>query len=120
MPAHKVNLLILQGETFEPIFHWKTGSDPATATAVDLTDCEARAHFRASVEAEDFLLELTDANGRIVLGTTDGSIQLLLSATETAAIEWREAVYDLEIEFPSGRVVRRMEGKVKVSPEVTR
>jgi hypothetical protein len=35
-------------------------------------------------------------------------------------LNWTTAVYDLEIEFPDGTVVRRMAGSVVVSPEVTR
>lgn len=119
MPAHKVKLPIEQGATFDNTYTWKTGSRTA-ATPVDLTGCVARAQFRPEITSELVLLELTTENGRIELGGVDGTIRLRLSATDTAAITWADAVYDLEIEFADGRVVRRMAGAVSVSPEVTR
>lgn len=119
MPAHKVPLKIDQGATFDTTYTWKAG--PAKAPApVDLTGCVARAHVRADLAAPLILLELTTENGRIELGGVAGTIRIHLNATDTAAIDWESGVYDLEIEFPDGRVVRRMAGGVSVSPEVTR
>jgi len=121
MPApFKYPLEIIQGATFDDIVFWKTGATLAAATPVDLTGCVARAHVRDSIESEVVLLELTTENGRIALGGASGSIQMLLSATETAALDWASGVYDLEIEFSSGYVRRFLYGGVSVSPEVTR
>lgn len=119
MPAHKVPLKIDQGATFDEVFTWKAG--PAgSAAPVDLTGCVARAHIRAEVSSPAVLLALTTENGRIELGGVAGTIRIHLSATDTTAIDWDTGVYDLEIEFPDGRVVRRMAGPVSVSPGVTR
>lgn len=120
MPAHKVKLEIDQGATFDKTFTWMAGANKANAVPVDLTGCKARAQFREELESEVVLLELTTENQRIELGGPNGEIRLLISATDTAALNWTAAVYDLEIEFPDGRVVRRMAGSVVVSPEVTR
>ena len=117
---HKVPLRIYQGATFEKTCVWKTGSTASSAVPVNLTGCIARAHFRSTVDSSVVLLALTTENGRIALGGPTGSIALFISATDTAAIGWKSAVYDLEIEFPDQRVVRRMYGGVAVSPEVTR
>lgn len=119
MPAHKVKLEIDQGATFDKTFTWKTGTRD-NATPVDLTGCKARAQFREEVESTAVLLDLTTDNNRIQLGGAAGTIRLLISAADTAAIAWPSAVYDLEVEFPDGTVVRRMAGSVVVSPEVTR
>lgn len=119
MPAHKVKLEIDQGATFDKTFTWKTGTRD-NATPVDLTGCKARAQFREEVESTAVLLELTTDNHRIQLGGAAGTIRLLISAEDTAALAWPTAVYDLEVEFPDGTVVRRMAGSVVVSPEVTR
>lgn len=120
MPAHKVKLEIDQGATFDKTFTWKTGSAKASAIPVDLTGCKARSHFRAEVESAEVLLELTTENQRIVLGAEAGTIRMVISAADTAAMNWNSGVFDLEIEFPDGTVVRRMAGSVVVSPEVTR
>ena len=121
MPApFKYPLKIIQGATFDDIVFWKTGATLATSTPVNLTVCTARAQVRESVESDTVLLELTTDNGHIELGGPDGSIRLLISATDTAALNWTSGVYDLEVEFPNGYVVRLLHGSVSVSPEVTR
>ncbi|WP_043004854.1 hypothetical protein [Comamonas testosteroni] len=119
MSAHKVKLEIDQGATFDKTITWKTGTK-VQSVPVDLTGCKARSQFRETVESETVLLELTTENGRIVLGGPTGEIRILITATDTAALQWSAAVYDLEIEFPNGTVVRRFAGSVAVSPEVTR
>lgn len=119
MPAHKVPLKIDQGATFDQTYTWKAGP-PTSAVPVDLTGCTARSQVRADLQDNQVLLELTTENDRIELGGASGTIRLHLSAADTAAIAREAGVYDLEIEFPGGRVVRRMAGTVSVSPEQTR
>ena len=117
MPAHKVPLKIEQGATFDQPYTWKAG---APAAPVDLTGCTARAQVRPEIDSDTVLMDLTTENGRIELGGVLGTIRLYIAAADTAAIAWESGVYDLEIEFAGGRVVRRMAGSVSVSPEVTR
>lgn len=119
MPAHKVKLEIDQGATFDKTFTWLVGA-PRNAVAVDLTDCTARAQVRADIDSPDVLLQLTTENRRILLGGATGEIRLHIDAATTSAIDWESGVYDLEIQFPNGTVVRRMAGSVIVSREVTR
>ena len=66
------------------------------------------------------LLDLSTDNGGIVLGGTAGTVKIVLTDTQTAAIDWTAAVHDLEIRFPSGFVRRHIQGNISVSPEVTR
>lgn len=117
MAAFKVGISILQGETFSRVFTWNAGEPPAP---VDLTGCQARMQVRAQVASPDVLLELSTANGRIVLGGPAGTIALQLSATDTAALGFVAAVYDLEIVHADATVRRLLAGQVKLSPEVTR
>lgn len=119
MPAHKVKLEIDQGATFDKTFTWKTGTRD-NAVPVDLTGCKARSHFREEMNSDSVLIGLSTDNGRIVLGGPTGEIRILIHAADTASFNWSSGVYDLEIEFPNGTVVRRMAGSVVVSPEVTR
>lgn len=120
MPAHKVNLDIEQGATFDKTYTWMSGASRDTAVPVDLTSCKARAQIREEIDSPDVQLELTTENGRIILGGPAGTIRLLVSAADTSAIDWDAGVYDLEVEFADGHVVRRMAGCVRVSQEVTR
>lgn len=117
MAAFKVPLKIDQGSTFDKLVTWKAGTNPAP---VNLTGCTARAQIRADVDSATVLLSMTTENGRIQLGGAAGTIRILLSATETAALNFDSAVYDLEIVWPDGRVERKMRGSVVVSREVTR
>ena len=117
MASFNVPFTILQGETYDETLTWKVG-DPAVA--VDLTGYTARAQVRSSVTSSIVLLELTTENGGIVLGGAAGTIQRIVSAADTAAITWKNAVYDLEVIDAGGAVRRLMSGKVTVSLEVTR
>ncbi len=113
----RYDMTIYQGATFDVTLTWKTG-DPATA--VNLTTYTARMQLRSTVESSTVALELTDANGRLILGGAAGTIRLLLTATDTAALAQGGYAYDLELVTASGTVTRLVEGRVTVSPEVTR
>lgn len=117
MAAYRVALTALQGETFDEAFAWKAG---IPALPVDLTGCSARMQVRAELASPAVLIELTSANGRIVIDAPNGGITLRLSAAETAALTFTRAVYDLEIVYADGRVRRLLEGSFKVKGEVTR
>jgi hypothetical protein len=84
---------------------------------VDLTGATARMQIRAQVGGA-VLLELTTANGGLAF-TGPGTITRTLSAAQTAALTWTEAVYDLEVEYADGTVQRYLQGDVTVSREVT-
>ena len=70
--------------------------------------------------ATDLVIELTTVNGRIVLGGAAGTIQLLIDATDTKALDPQlKSRYDLELEDASGTVTRLVQGTVKVSENIT-
>lgn len=124
MPAAKLAtaLLIEQGATFRKAFSWKSG---VPATPVDLTGCTARMHIRTEIDATAVLLELNTENGRIAIAPLDGRVALTISAADTkgaALLQLVEqpGVFDLEIIHPDLSVTRLVQGKVKVSKEVTR
>ncbi len=116
MAAGKLNFIIEQGTTFSHSLTWLDESE----SAVNLTGFTARMQVRPNITEETVLLELTTENGRIVItNPLTGTIELLVTAADTAAITWSSGVYDLEM--VSGSVVTRLvEGKIKVSKEVTR
>lgn len=107
---------------------FNTGSMPAYQsggvltyyTPLDLTGFTARMHIRASVGSADVLLELSTENGGIAIDPATGTITLSISATDTAALTWRQGVYDLELTDGAGVVTRLARGRVAVCPEVTR
>lgn len=114
-PAN-IKLQIYQGATFRKRLRWLNPDK----TPIDLTGCTARMQVREEVESAAVLLELTTENGRIALGGTAGTMDLLIDAGTTAAITWGGGVWDLEIVHPGGEVTRLAQGSCCVSPEVTR
>lgn len=116
MAAAKLKLSIEQGATFRKLFTWTAGTPAVT---VDLTGCTARMQLRSELASSAPLVTLTTENGGITLGGTAGTIELLISATSTAAFTWTSAVFDLEI-VNAGVVTRLLYGTVSVSQEVTR
>lgn len=120
MAPFKHNLKILQGATFNDLVTWKTGVTLESATPVDLTGCTGRSQIRAKIESPDVLASFTTENGGLELGGALGTIRHKMNAVASAALTWKTGVYDTEIIFPDGTVVRRMAGSVSVSPEVTR
>ena len=113
----KRKLTILQGATFRKRWTWKPGGVP-----MDFTGCKARMQVRAEIDSTVVLLELTTENGGVVLGAGPGTIDLYISATDTALIAWESGVFDLEIQYAAGpdEVDRLIYGTVTVSREVTR
>lgn len=84
---------------------------------VDLTGVTARMQIRAGVGGA-LLLDLTTENDGLAI-TGPGTLTRTLSAAQTAALAWTEAVYDLEVEYADGTVQRYLQGAVTVSREVT-
>lgn len=120
MSAVRQNLVIEQGATFVFNINWMQEDE---TTPVDITGFTARMHIRDNIDAVDpALVELTTENSRITLGGTSGTIQLSISAVDTAAITFTEGVYDLELVNTGGTgdVTRLTYGGVEVRPEVTR
>ena len=117
MSAGKLKITIDQGATFRKRMTWTTGDPPLP---VDLTGCTARMQIRDEIADADPLITLTTENNGIVLDDVLGTIDLYISDTDTAAIEWTTGVYDLEIILANGDVRRLLYGPVTVTPEVTR
>lgn len=113
MAAHKVNLDVDQGATFDKLWAWKSGGQP-----VNLTGCTARAQVRPDVSSNTVLFDMTTANGMLTLGGSAGTIRITI--TDEATADARSGVYDLFIDFPGGTSVRRMAGSFTVTAGVTR
>jgi len=109
----KHNLVCEQGATFTFQFTIKSGD-----TVWNLTNYTATMTVRPFVGASTTTVTATNANGKIVLGGTAGTVAVTLSSTQTAALEAGRYVYDFVLN--SGTVVTRLlEGKFVVTPAVT-
>lgn len=113
------NITCQQGATFQRQVTW---TDSAR-DAYNLTGYTARMQVRSNVTSNTIIATLSTTagnTGTITLGGTAGTVDLLISATNTAALTAGQYVYDLELVSGGGVVTRLLEGNFKVTAEVTR
>ncbi len=126
MSAGKYTFIVEQGATTDFEIKWTD----VNGSKVDLTGYEARMQIRSdygssgtlfaalssTLESDGSGLNLSGSNGTTPLSS--GSIGVFISAATSSAFTFTEARYDLEM--VSGSVVTRLlEGKIKLSKEVT-
>jgi hypothetical protein len=113
VPATVWDVAIEQGATWTAAL---------TMTDRDLTGCTARMQIRETVASPSTLLSLTSdpEAGIAIEAGPPGVVTITISATQTAAMTWRNGVYDLELVSPNGAVERLLKGDVTVDFEVTR
>lgn len=109
------NIVCDQGATFNRIFTWQDSS----GIPINLTNYTARMQVRDTVSSVSTLLSLTTENGGISLGGAAGTVTIIASATQTAAIAAGCYVYDIELVFDAV-VTRLVQGQFTVDAEVTR
>lgn len=85
---------------FDEQYCWKD----ELGAAYDFTGCTARMQLRDAATGA-LILELSTANGRIVLGSTDPNIVLHVEETDLAALAPAKASWDLLILYPTGHTV---------------
>ena len=120
--AGKLDLTIEKGSTFERVFTWKTkDTETGQLTPVNLAGYKARCMFREVIEDAIPFLTLTTENGRILIEDLTGIIRLNIPAEMSTSVIPERGVWDLELYTPDETfVIRLLEGKVKLKPEVTR
>ena len=116
MAAAQYDFVIEQGTTFVKSFCWKdSNGDP-----INLTGYSALMHVRTSVTSDTVLMEFSTANNRIQITPDEGKVDLILSSTETSAIDWKKGRYDIELISDNGTVTRLVYGVISISKEITR
>lgn len=104
-----------QGSTFALTISW-LDSDGA---GINLSTYAARMDVRPTIESSTRTLALTTENGGIAFGAATGTIELRITAEQTAALAAGDYVYDLEL-VSGAAVTRILEGAFTVRAEVTR
>jgi hypothetical protein len=113
--AGQYDITIGQGSRFSLALSYEAPE----GSAVDFTDSTARMQVRPKFGSGTVLFELSTSNGGITLGA-DGSVQLSKPASETAALTFSRAVYDLEITPPTGEPYKLIRGNVYLTRELTK
>jgi hypothetical protein len=126
MAAGRYSFVIEQGATTNFQINWTD----ASGSAIDLTGYHARMQIRPGVESDTVYLSLSsslesDGTGINLSGSNfvtplqSGSMAIYISADVTEDLNFNEAFYDLEL-VRQNTVTRLLEGKVKLSKNVTR
>jgi hypothetical protein len=116
MTAATNNFIIDQGADWFITVVYKN----STGTAINLTGYTAALQIRDTYADSTTDLSLTSPSGGIVITGATGTISITATAAQTAAIAAGTYVYDLEITSSGGIVTRLIQGRISVSPQVTR
>ena len=131
MSAGRYSFTVEQGTTVDFRIDYKDSNN----RPVDLTNYQSRMQIRTSPGSSTIIcslsssllpdgtgLNMTPISGSTTLPKSSGSIGIYISAATSSAFTFSEASYDLEIVSGSTNpyVVRILEGKVRLSQEVTR
>jgi hypothetical protein len=127
MAAAKYSFTIEQGATTDFQLDWTDDS----GNPIDLTGMHARMQVRPAVESSEIFLNLSSSlsdscgTGLNLSGSSgtnplsSGSIGVYISAHSSSLLTFGEAYYDLEV-VSGCEVYRLLEGKVRLSKNVTR
>lgn len=110
----RYDITIEQGATWSRTVRYETDA----GAAIDLTGYTARMQVRTDYAATSTLASITSASGISITAAT-GTLTLTLTAAQTEAMPAGRHVYDLEL-VTGATVVRLLEGRATVTPEVTR
>lgn len=125
MAAGKYSFIIEQGSTTNFQINWTD----ETGSKVNLSGYQARMQLRTDYNSEPLLslssslkadgtgINLSGSNGTTPLAS--GSIAVYISAVSSSRLDFGEALYDLEL-VKGNEVTRLLEGKVKLSKNVTK
>ena len=114
MPAGIYNFTCEQGSTFLRDVEVTNFDDSVR----DLDGFTARMQVRKDMEATSTLIELTTENGRMLIDGNAGTISLIISAADTAALQF-SGIYDLELIGGTGVVERLLQGNFNLDENVT-
>lgn len=112
MSSAKYDLTIEQGSDFELPMTFRSGG-----VLLPLTGHSFKMQIKAF--SGEIVWEGTVSNGKIVVNTTNSSVTVRITSTETSAFNFEGASYDLEMTRPDLQVKRILRGYVKLSKEVT-
>ena len=115
MAAYKTNLNIERGSQYNKKVTWKD----STGALIDNSAYTARMKIKQMPDNATTELELTNANGGIILGGDNGEIDIYISAADTTNLDFSIGRYDLELYTNVNNVKRILQGYVNVIQEVT-
>ena len=119
MPAGTYNFKIEQGAKFSKDFTWQN----ADGSPFNITGYTFRMMARHNYDDAQPVISLSTIEppgGISIVDAANGRFRISLTQAQTAALNFIEAIYDLEAVPPAGEVMRLLEGKITLSREVTK
>lgn len=107
---------VKQGDTFDELLHFYNEDE----SAVEMDGWTAHMQVRVSADDDTVILDFNTDDGTIVLGASDGSIQLLQTRSTMAAVEAGSYKYDLKLINDADEEDTLLEGKFKIKAQVTK
>lgn len=111
------NLEIKKGVDLNLKTYWK---DETGALILGLDLWTGKMQLRSTVDSEVVLIELTTANGGLVMGASDGEVEIVVTDTQSASFNFSTAEYDILLTDSLGVVYPYLMGDVTIIKSVTR
>jgi hypothetical protein len=111
----KRDFTVPQGATYPIKMRWLDSNN----NPIDLTGADIKAQLRKEFDSPQASIECTLVNGKATLESGTWYFGFILTSTDTAAIEATSYYYDLVV-TRAGDVTRAMEGKISITPRVTK
>ena len=118
-----VSFTLYQGCTLSKSFILNSDGNTAGGVAIDFTGWTAFMQIRATHGSEVHFIYFTTENGGITLldpPGEDSTVEIFATADQTAQIPGGKAVYDIVFVDAADNTWRGQEGKITVTPQVTR
>lgn len=110
----RYDFAINAGASLYKKFTWRQRNpDGSQGAPYDITGYDARL-WVPNPDGVTFAFELTVANGGIVLGGVAGTIEWMMTPTETSALDFGKLPYRFDITEPNGTVNPFLRGVVRL------
>lgn len=108
------NINIHQGESWTMTLTVKDEND----TAKNLTDYTGKMQIRDKPNGKVYA-DLNTTDGGMTINGTYGEVELVMTAAQTAALNLRNAVYDVYVESSAGTITYLLKGTVTIHARVS-
>jgi hypothetical protein len=99
---------------------YTSGGSISWNSPMPLTGYTGKMQVRETIDSTSVILELTTSNGGIIIDPVNYTISMLITSTQTAALNFSTAVYALELTAPGGDVNSFVRGNLTLVREVVR
>lgn len=125
MPAAKHDLYIEQGATYRRRLVFREADEldengeVVPGQPIDLSGYSARMQVRRTQQGAVAIALNSTLDGGLHIDGPLGQIDIHMTDEQTDVLTPKTALYDIEIESPTGDVTRLMQGKITVDPNIT-